>query len=264
MIGSLLLRGMLVGLVAGVLSFAFLKVAGEPSVNKAIAFEASVDAAKSQAKVVEAAAEGLPASAEEAEPELVSRSTQAGLGLLTGVAIYSTAFGGLFALVFALAYGRMGPFGPRAASALLALTGFLAVYVAPCLKYPANPPAIGNHDTIGMRTAFYFAMILLSLAAAIAAWKLRGALQPRFGEWNAALTGAAAYLVVMIGVALALPEVHETPVGFPADVLWQFRVASLAAQAIMWAVIGLGFGALTERAASRQRSGRSTLYAPAR
>jgi hypothetical protein len=49
----------------------------------------------------------------------------------------STAFGGLFA--FAFAYGRMVDLGPRATSALLAAAGFIAVYVTPMLKYPANP-----------------------------------------------------------------------------------------------------------------------------
>ena len=261
--GTLLLRGMLIGIVASLLSFAFLKVAGEPAVDRAIAFESASDAAKFKAKTDEAAAQGLPAPPAEAEPELVSRSVQSGLGLFTGVAIYSTAFGGLFALVFALAYGRMGAFGPRAASALLALSGFVAVYVVPNLKYPANPPAIGNPDTIGMRTTFYFAMMLLSLAAAIAAWKLRGALHARYDGWSSSLIAAAAYLIVIGGVAFALPGINETPEGFPADVLWQFRIASLGAQAIMWTVIGLAFGALTERAAQR-RSDSPTLYAPAR
>ncbi len=69
-----------------------------------------------------------------------------------------------------------------------------------------------------------------------------------FGEWNAALIAGAAYLVVVIIVALALPAVNEVPEGFPAVVLWQFSIASLGAQAIMWATIGLAFGALTERA----------------
>lgn len=263
MVGTLLLRGMLVGLLAGFLSFAFLRVAGEPAVDRAIAFEASLDAAKAKVRADEAAASGLPAPPEEGEPELVSRPTQAGLGLFTGVAIYNTAFGGLFALVFALAYGRMGAFGPRVTSGLLALSGFVAVSLVPGLKYAANPPAIGAPETIGMRTALYFATILLSLAAAIAAWKLRAMLQRRHGGWNATLAAVATYLVGMGVLALALPSVSEVPEGFPADVLWRFRVASLGAQGIMWAVIGLGFGAWTERAASRARNG-LRLYAAAR
>jgi hypothetical protein len=37
----------------------------------------------------------------------VSRKVQAGLSLLTGVVVYSTPFGGLFALVFAVADRRV-------------------------------------------------------------------------------------------------------------------------------------------------------------
>ena len=81
---------------------------------------------------------------------------------------YSVAFGGLFCARFRDLYGRMGNWGPRVTAALLALSGFLAVYAVPILKYPANPPSIGNPDTIGLRTAIYFGMILLSLGSMIA------------------------------------------------------------------------------------------------
>jgi hypothetical protein len=247
--GKLLSRGMLVGLLAGILSFGFLKIVGEPQVDRAIAFESAMDEAKALAKAAEAKAKGVDLPKEEAEPELVSREVQGGVGLLTGVMVYSAAFGGLFALVFALAYGRMGDFSPRATSALLAAAGLVAVYIAPSLKYPASPPSVGLPDTIGLRTSLYFVMILISLAAMIAAGMLRLRLNPRFGAWNAALIAAASYVAVMVGVSLALPSVNEVPEAFPAVVLWQFRIASLGAQLIMWATLGFAFGAWTERAA---------------
>jgi predicted cobalt transporter CbtA len=254
MVGALLIRGMLIGVVAGILSFGFLKLVGEPAVDKAIAFETAMDAAKDKAKKDEAMAKGMPAPVEDYDPELVSRPTQAGIGLFTGVTVYNTAFGGLFALVFALAYRRMGDFGPRATAGLLAASGLVAIYVAPNLKYPANPPSVGDPETITMRTELYFSIILISLAAMIAAWMLRNRLMARYGGWNAALIAGAAYLIVMVIVAMALPSVNEVPEGFPATVLWQFRMASLGAQTIMWATIGLAFGALTERAET-SRSG---------
>ena len=247
MTGRLLVRGMLIGPVAGLLSFCFLKLAGEPSVDRAIAFEKAMDEAKAKAKADEAAAKGQPAPVEEDEPELVSRTVQAGIGLLNGVVVYSTAFGGLFALVFALAYRRMADLGPRATSALLAAVGFIAVYATPMLKYPANPPSVGLPETIGMRTSLYFAMILISLAAMVAAGMLRNRLNPRFGGWNSALIAAGAYIVIMAGVAFALPGVNEVPEDFPATVLWQFRVSSLGAQLIMWTTLGLVFGVAAER-----------------
>jgi predicted cobalt transporter CbtA len=250
MVGNLLLRGMLVGLLAGILSFGFLKTCGEPAVDRAIAFETQMDEAKAKAERDAALAKGLPAPVEAAAPELVSRPVQAGIGLFTGVTVYNVAFGGLFALVYALAYGRMGAFGPRTTAALLAVSGFIAVYVVPSLKYPANPPSVGDPETIGLRTKLYFSMIAFSLATMIGAWMLRNRLVRRLGDWNAALTGAAAYLVAIVLVTLALPSVNEAPEAFPAVVLWQFRLASLGAQAIMWTTIGLAFGALTERALS--------------
>ncbi|HXT05775.1 MAG TPA: CbtA family protein [Roseiarcus sp.] len=248
------MRGMLVGLLAGILSFCFLKIYGEPMVDRAIAFETQWDAAKVKAAHDEAVAKGLPAPVEVAAPELVSRPVQAGIGLFTGVMVYNVAFGGLFALVYALAYGRMGAFGPRATAALIMLSGIVAVYVVPSLKYPANPPSVGDPATIVIRTKLYFAIIAISLAAMIGAWMLRNRLVRPLGEWNAALTAAAAYVVVVVAVALALPTVNEVPEAFPAVVLWQFRMASLGAQAIMWATLGLGFGALTERAQSLGRA----------
>jgi predicted cobalt transporter CbtA len=254
MAGRLLVRGMLVGLVAALLSFGFLKLAGEPSVDRAIAFENAMDEAKAKAKADEAAAKGLPAPVEQAEPELVSRPVQAGTGLLTGVAVYCTAFGGLFGLVFALAYRRMADVGPRATSALLAAAGFIAVYVTPMLKYPANPPSVGLPETIGMRTSLYLAMILISLAAMIAAGILRNRLNLRLGAWNSALIASSAYIVVMAGVAFALPNVNEVPEDFPATVLWQFRIASLGGQLIMWTTLGLLFGVAAERLFAQHRS----------
>jgi hypothetical protein len=146
-------------------------------------------------------------------------------------------------------------FGPRTTAALLALSGIVAVYVIPNLKYPANPPSVGDPETITSRTELYFSMIAISLAAMIAAWMLRSRLVSQFGGWNAAIIAVAAYLVVVIVAALALPSVNEVPEGFPAVVLWQFRMASVGAQAIMWTTIGLAFGALTERAASTSKSG---------
>ena len=250
MVSTLLVRGMLVGFVAGLLVFGFAKVFGEPQVNRAIAFETAMDQAKARAD----AARGIY---DPEEPELVSRPMQASYGLLTGVMVYGTAFGGLFALVFAAANGRVATLGARAMSALLGLAGFVALYLVPNLKYPANPPSVGHPDTIGLRTDLYFTMMALSIAAMVAAATLRRRLLRPLGGWSATLVAAAAYLVSVAVVAAALPSIDEVPAGFPAVVLWDFRIDSLAMQAILWATLGLGFGVLVERAALRRPLGSS-------
>lgn len=253
MVGQLLLRGMLVGVIAGLLSFTFLKVFGEPQVDRAIAFETRENEAKAKAAADEAQAKGMPMPQEQAEEEIVSRPTQAGIGLFTGVGVYNVAFGGLFALVFALAYGRVGAADPRTTAALLAAMGFVAVYVVPTLKYPANPPSVGDPETIGLRTGLYFSMIGVSLLAMVAACSLRLSVRDRLGGWNAALVAGAFYVATVAVTGLLLPGVNEVPDLFPAVVLWQFRVASFGAQLIMWTSIGLLFGAAAERAMVARR-----------
>lgn len=241
MIQSLLVRGMLVGLVAGLLAFAFAKTFGEPNVDRAIAFESSMHDADAKAAV----AAGQPAPPP--EMELVSRPVQASIGLFTGVVLYSAAFGGIFALVFGFAYGRVGRFSPRTLAALIAVIGYAALVVVPQLKYPANPPSVGQPDTIGYRTELFFAMLLVSILAAAAATYLRAQLVRNLGGWNATLVAGAAFIVVVAIGMLILPGINEVPQGFPAVTLWQFRLASLGTQGVLWLTLGLLFGWLTER-----------------
>jgi hypothetical protein len=242
---------MLVGVVAGLLSFGFLKIYGEPQVERAVTFETQ----QGEARAAAGKAEGHMHMSDEDENELVSRSVQSGLGLFVAVLVYSTAFGGLFGLAYAVAYGRVpGPLTPRALSAALAAAGFVTIYLVPNLKYPANPPSVGAPETIGVRTALYFLMIAISLAATIASLTMKRSFVTRLGEWNANLFAAACYIVLVGTAALLLPAVNEVPDHFPPLVLWNFRLASVGAQFIMWATLGLLFGALTQRAAARGKA----------
>lgn len=231
MVGRLLLRGMLAGAVAGLLAFGFARVFGEPSVAQAIAFEDAISQAAGEA----------------AEPELVSRAVQAGLGLFTGIVVFGAAVGGLLSLAFALCYGRLTTLGPRGMAALLALGGFVALVLVPGLKYPPNPPAVGDAETIAYRTQMFFILLLASLVAMGGAVALARQLWSSLGAWSAALSGAAAYGIVMVLVDLALPTINEVPEQFPATLLWQFRTGALGIQLVLWTALGLLFGAAAER-----------------
>jgi len=142
--------GMLVGVLAGLLASGFAWIFGEPQVDLAISFEQHMHHMAGEAS----------------EPELVSRAVQSTAGLLTGIVVYGCALGGIFALVFAYAYGRIGRLTPRATATVLAAAGFLTLILVPQIKYPANPPAVGDRDTIGPRTALYFTMMAISVISA--------------------------------------------------------------------------------------------------
>ncbi|HEX3836054.1 MAG TPA: CbtA family protein [Steroidobacteraceae bacterium] len=243
MVGRLVFRGFIVGIVAGLLAFGWAKTFGEPAVETAINFESAQDAAAAAAAV----AAGKPAPPD--EPVIFSRAVQGGIGLLTGMVVSGAALGCLFGVLFAFANGRLGRLGAAPTSALLALFGLVSVYVVPALKYPANPPSVGEPDTIKYRTGLYFLMMAVSIATTLVALRLQRTLRLRHGSWNASMLAAGIYLVVIAVVFALLPGINEVPANFPAVTLWNFRIASLGIQAVLWGSIGILFGYVGARAA---------------
>src|SRR5689334_12043595 len=136
MIRALLIRGMLAGAVAGLLAFAFAHYWGEPEIEYAIGLEEQMAQAAHAQHHAAGTAREHEGAAPEHEEELVSRSVQSTAGLLTAVVVYGAGIGGLFAIAFAFAYGRIGQFGPGATAALLAVGGFISIALVPFLKYP--------------------------------------------------------------------------------------------------------------------------------
>lgn len=209
--------------------------------------------------------------------EVFSRGVQSGIGIAVGYVLFAVAIGGMYAVVYSLAYGRIGVLKARALAMLLAGAGFLLVYLVPFLKYPANPPAVGHEDTIGPRSGLYLTMVAASLLFGVLATALARRLTRKMTTWSAVLIAGAAFAVVMGVLMLLLPTVGElsadvatygrhateTPLpllnpqgaivfpGFDADVLYRFRLYSLIAQLIIWGVIGLIFGVLAERLMER-------------
>ena len=237
---ALLWRGMLAGILAALLATLFANLIAEPQIDLAIGYEQSH------------ASHHAAAAPTAAEDELVSRDTQKGAGLFTALALYGAAVGGIFALVFSYGYGRFARMGPRSFALLLAALAFLLIVVVPGIKYPQTPPAVGSHDTVRIRTAAYFGMILLSIGSAVIAGRVRGLLARPGGGFDATLLAVALY-VVLVGLGqYLLPVVNEVPGDFPATLLWDFRIASMATQLILWTTIGIAFGLWAERILKRQ------------
>jgi predicted cobalt transporter CbtA len=255
----LIARGLLTGAAGAILAFLFARVFAEPVIGRAIEYE--------DGRTDVAEAHGV----HQHGVELFSRGVQANAGLGFGVLIFGVAMGALFAVLFCVAYGRVGDVGPQALSALLAAGAFVAVYLVPFVKYPPNPPAVGQADTIGARTGWYLVMVLTSVMLAVAAVWLARRLTARLGAWNASLLAAGAYVALIAAVMVLLPTVDETPEpmrdasgaivypGFPADVLYEFRLLSLSTQLVLWVTIGLVFATLAGRLlGERAESGRAS------
>jgi predicted cobalt transporter CbtA len=229
--GTLLLRGLLAGLIAGLLAGVFAYTFGEPNVDAAIAIEQA----------------NAPAPA--SEEELVSRTEQKG-GLFLATGLYGVAMGGLLAVAYALLRRRLRTADDSRAALTLAGAALVGIVLVPWVKYPPNPPAVGDPSTIDQRTVSYLSMLVIGL---VAVWAATVAFRAMRAEWARPLTGAGAFLIVVaIGYAL-LPTVDEVPGTFPASLLWNFRITSLGTQVVLWTALGLAFGALLTRPSKARR-----------
>jgi Probable cobalt transporter subunit (CbtA) len=267
MVRALVLRGAGVGVLAGLLAFLFARIFAEPVIQAAIDYESGRD----EVKAALAVAAGQPPEAP--DPDIFTRAIQANIGVGVGMIAFGVAIGLFFAVAYCMAYGRTGNIRPRQLSLLVALFGFLTLFAVPFVKYPANPPSIGNPDTIGDRGGLWLLMVVASVIFAMVAVWAGQKLQARFGTWNATLIAGVGFIVVM-GVLMAiLPSLGqlsanvevsgslltETPQplknsagvivypGFDADLLYRFRLYSVGAQIILWGVLGLGFAPLAEK-----------------
>lgn len=243
---QLLVRGLLAGLVAGLLAGAVAYVLGEPHVDAAIAIEEAAPAPAGDHAHDHGTAAPEDAGHSHGDDALVSRSGQkAGLFLATTLA--GLALGAIFAAVAHYLRRATSVSGPTLALGIAAL-GWLAIEAVPFVEYPASPPAVGDPDTVNQRTWLWLASVILGLVAVVVAARVARLVATTGGQTVRVAAPLAAFLtIVTIGYAI-LPDVNEVPADFPATLLWEFRLSSLAIQATLWLTLGLAFAFLTERA----------------
>ncbi|MET0766695.1 MAG: CbtA family protein [Aeromicrobium sp.] len=243
---NFLIRGLLAGFIASLFSFGIAYSVGEPQVDAAIAVEEAGAAAEPTA--AEPADDGHDHShshSDEAGTE-VSRDHQSTFGLATGILTVGTALGGVIGLASAFAVGRIGRLRPSQSTALVALVGYVSFSLVPFLKYPATPPAVGDGETIGDRTLYYFVVQGIAILAAIGAVVVARRLLDRIGTYRTLLVTTGGFLVVVVVTAIVMPTVNELG-DFPADILWSFRLASLLTNVTLWAGIGIILAGLIGR-----------------
>jgi lysylphosphatidylglycerol synthetase-like protein (DUF2156 family) len=168
--------------------------------------------------------------------------------LFLATTLAGVALGAIFATV---AYGirRAVPVSAVTLSLGLAGAAWLAVVMVPYVKYPPNPPAVGDPETFGQRTWLWLAAVAIGLLAVVVAAYVATASAKRLEPVARIAATALAFLVVAVVGCVLLPSVNEVTDGFPATLLWEFRLSTLATQTTLWASLGLVFAYLSDRSA---------------
>jgi len=220
-VGIVLLAGCFAGIIHGAANLTIV----EPYLDEAIGIEN----------------QNLFASGEEKDtPQFwveysAYRDWQKGGQVLAG-AILGTSIGALFGIVFA--YSRKILPGQHNVKKALVLAGimWLTIYLIPFLKYPANPPTVGDSETVVLRATLYLAFIAISGFSAIGFYQLSKKFQGR--KKLVAVIGYAAFMTAMFVVMPPNPD----EIAAPMELVNGFRVMSVVAVSVFWLALGIILG----------------------
>jgi len=232
-LGSVLKAAVLAGLIAGAVTSGLHALVLEPVIEQAIELEEQMHQTK-----------GPGDGQSHAEP-LIGRTTQR-WGLVLGFLIYGAIWGLLFGLVVYVTQGWLPPtWTVLRRGLLLALLVGWSVSMFPFLKYPGNPPGVGEPESIGYRQTLYFGFIGLSIAGvALVAWcyrllnQMASSSPLRRWGWQTAL---GLYIIYAVALYVSLPA-NPDPVEMPARLITTFRLLSFVGLIVFWGVMGGVFG----------------------
>lgn len=219
--------GALAGLAGGGALAVVLRLVGEGPIGQAVAIE-------------HARHRGAPMA------EMFSRGTQR-IGGMAGALVYGLALGAVFGIVFAALRHRLPGRDDWYRAVSFGGIACVTIFLVPFLKYPANPPAVGDPETIGRRTALYVVMVVWSLVATFAAARANRWLRTRAVPDRRRLPAVAGVHVALVAIAFVVLPGNPDAITAPATLVWHFRMASLAGSAALWATMGTVFGWLRIR-----------------
>lgn len=224
---------LIVGVMAGLLVGGFHNLFTVPVMERAIALEEERAAAVAPAGV-----------AEHGGGAVVSLGVQR-IGMVVGLATFGLIIGLVFTGFYRLLRGIVPDWHPLAIALIVGAVGFWALSLFPFIKYPLNPPGVGEPASLTYRQGFQTLFFLLSAAGAV------GALYSiKFINRSTSVTAqraqryalvALAYAAFALIITFALPG-NPDPTPVPVDLLALFRTLTMIGHFLLWLLLALGVG----------------------
>lgn len=174
----------------------------------------------------------------------------------TFAAFIGMAYGGLLGIAYVFVRKYLPFSDDKKKAILLAGLMYLAIYLVPFTKYPPNPPAVGNPDTIGLRdhlyTTFQIASIIIALVMGILFFKFRSVTKISY-------IVPAIYMVAIASIYF-IWEPNPDKIEIPMTVVNTFRALTGTTMAIFFVLIGVFFGLLWNKFRPDQTSRIATMH----
>ncbi len=163
------------------------------------------------------------------------RYWQKGGQILAG-AILGTSIGALFGIVYAYSRNSLPGRTDLRKTFTLAAIMWLTVFIIPFLKYPANPPTVGDPETVVLRSILYLSFIAISGFGAVGFYQMYKKLQSR--KKIAAFVGYAIFISAVFVIMPPNPDVISAPI----ELVNQFRMMSVIAVSVFWVSVAAILG----------------------
>ncbi|EGP94114.1 CbtA family protein [Nitrosarchaeum koreense] len=163
------------------------------------------------------------------------RYWQKGGQVLAG-AILGTSIGALFGLVYAYSRSSLPGRTDLKKTFTLAAIMWLAIYFIPFLKYPANPPTVGDPETVILRSILYLSFITISSFGAVGFYQLYKKLQSQ--KKIVAFVGYTIFISIVFVVMPPNPD----EISAPMELVNDFRTMSVIAVSVFWVSVATILG----------------------
>ena len=164
-------------------------------------------------------------------------------GEIVAGTILGVSLGALFGVVFALTRNSIPGSNDKKKALILAGVMLLIIYIVPALKYPANPPAVGDPETIYYRESLYIILLTVSSFSALGLAFLYRKLGDKKGKQ---ILVPVIYIGIIAAAFMILPP-NPDEITAPMDLVIGFRIASGLTMSAFWGLLGLILGALWDK-----------------
>jgi len=161
-------------------------------------------------------------------------------GQLLAGGILGMSIGALFGIVFAYSRNSLPEGHTVKKTFVLAAIMWITIFLIPFLKYPANPPTVGDADTVVLRGILYLSFIAISGFSAVGFSRLYKKLE------NKKYFAFIGYAVFITAVFFIMPPSPDE-VTAPMDLVNGFRTMSVVAVSTFWVAEAIILGALWQK-----------------